>query len=181
MCTHICTIIAPYINSWLILHSTAYCYSSSRFSCQLELHHYQFLTSQFSSSNLLNSWVNGSSSSFLDAFMRLDHYKKQLLPGVLCINMDLQGSFGTKPMSPDESPPSILPPEGLTMQIDCLPPAADCGEIISSSSIRSLWQVYATEAPALSFGLTDSRSRKNTERNLNQISISVYSFVFRSF
>lgn len=138
MYTHICTIIAPSVTSWLILHSAAYFYSSCRFSCQLELHHCQFLTSQFSSSNLLNTWVNGSSSSVLDALMRLDHYKKQLLSGVLCINMDLQGSFRTKPMSPDESPQSILPPEGLTMRIDCLPPAADCGEIISSSSIRSL-------------------------------------------
>lgn len=115
-----------------------------RFSCQLELHHYQTLTSQFSSTNLFPTWVNGSSSSVLDAFMRLDQYKRQLLSGGLCINMDLQGSFGTKPMSPDEGPPSILSPEGLTMQTGCLPPAPDCGEI-SSSSIRSFWQVYAAD------------------------------------
>lgn len=178
---YVCTIKAPYSNSWLVLHSAAYCFSSCRFSCQMELHHYQFLTSQFSSSNLLNTWANGSSSSVLDAFMRLDNYKKQLLSGVLCINMDVQGSFRTKPVSPDESPPSILPPEGLTMQIDGLPPAVDCGEIISSSSVKSLWQVYAAEAAALSFKFTDSRSRKNTERNLNQISVSVYCLVFRSF
>lgn len=108
---------------------------SARFSWQLELHHYQSLPSQLSSSNLLPSWVNGSSSSVLDAFMRLDQYKRQLLSGVLCINMDLQGSFNTEPMSPDKSPPSILSSEGLTMDRGCLyiPPAVDSGETSSSS------------------------------------------------
>uniref|UniRef100_A0A3Q3VRV0 Patatin-like phospholipase domain-containing protein 2 n=1 Tax=Mola mola TaxID=94237 RepID=A0A3Q3VRV0_MOLML len=63
---------------------------SARFSCHLELCHYQFLTSQMSTSNLFPTWVNGSSSSVLDAFTRLDQYKRQLLSGVLCINMDLR-------------------------------------------------------------------------------------------
>lgn len=116
------------------LHAAnAYC----RFSCHLELCHYQFLTSQMSTSNLFPTWVNGSSSSVLDAFTRLDQYKRQLLSGVLCINMDLQGSFRTNPVSPDESPPSGL---------GCLPHAADGGEAISSGSIRSVWQVSAAEA-----------------------------------
>ncbi|CAG08778.1 unnamed protein product, partial [Tetraodon nigroviridis] len=61
---------------------------SARFSCQLELHHYRPFTSHISSTNLFPSWVNGSSSSILDAFMRLDQYKRQLLSGALCINMD---------------------------------------------------------------------------------------------
>ncbi|TMS05781.1 Patatin-like phospholipase domain-containing protein 2 [Larimichthys crocea] len=86
-----------------------------RFFCQLELHHYQSLPSQISSTSLFPTWVNESSSSVLDVFMRLDQYKRQLLSGVLCINMDLQGSFETKPISPDESPPCIISPEGLSM------------------------------------------------------------------
>ncbi|XP_041794798.1 patatin-like phospholipase domain-containing protein 2 [Chelmon rostratus] len=107
---------------------------SARFSCQLELHHYQSLPSQFSSTSLFPTWVNGSSSSVLDVFTRLDQYKRQLLSGVLCINMDLQGSFKTKPMSPNESPPSMLSPEGLIMHRGLnIPPAADSGETISSS------------------------------------------------
>lgn len=108
---------------------------SAKISCQLELHHYQSLPSQISSTSLFPTWINGSSSSVLDVFMRLDQYKRQLMSGVLCINMDLQGSFETEPMSPDKSPPSVLSPEGLTMHGGCLniPPAADSGETISSS------------------------------------------------
>ncbi|KAM7414702.1 hypothetical protein PAMA_019491 [Pampus argenteus] len=108
---------------------------SARFSCQLELYHYQSLSSQLSSTSLLPTWVNGSSSSVLDVFMRLDQYKRQLLSGVLCINMDLQGSFKTRLMSRGKSPPSILSTEGLTMHTDCLniPPAVDSAEAISSS------------------------------------------------
>ncbi|XP_044050444.1 patatin-like phospholipase domain-containing protein 2 [Siniperca chuatsi] len=107
---------------------------SARFSCQLELQHYESLQSQISSTILIPTWVNGSSSSVLDVFMRLDQYKRQLLSGVLCINMDLQGSFKAEPMSPDKSPPSISP-EGLTMHRGCLniAPAVDSGEDISSS------------------------------------------------
>ncbi|XP_068579244.1 patatin-like phospholipase domain-containing protein 2 [Cebidichthys violaceus] len=106
---------------------------SARFYWQLELHHYQSLPSQFSSTNLFPNWVNESSSSVLDVFMRLEQYKRQLLSGVLCINMDLQGSFKTGPMSPDKSPPSALSPEGLTMVVVDIPPAVDSGETISSS------------------------------------------------
>ncbi|XP_069019588.1 patatin-like phospholipase domain-containing protein 2 [Embiotoca jacksoni] len=87
---------------------------SARLFCQLELHHYQSLPSKFSSTNLFPMWVNGSSTSVQDIFIRLDQYKKQLLSGVLCINMDLQGSFKTGLMSPDSSP-SRLPQQGLTM------------------------------------------------------------------
>ncbi|KAM4619388.1 patatin-like phospholipase domain-containing protein 2 [Polymixia lowei] len=93
---------------------------SARFSCQLELHHYQSLPSQLSSANLFPTWVNGGSSSVLDVIMRLDQYQRQLLPGVLCINMDLRGSFKTGPPTPEEGPPSVLSQEGLTMQTHCL-------------------------------------------------------------
>ncbi|KAK5927915.1 hypothetical protein CgunFtcFv8_013023 [Champsocephalus gunnari] len=106
---------------------------STRLSWQMELHHYQSLPSQFSSTSLFPSWVNGSSSSVLDVFMRLNQYKKQLLSGVLCINMDLQGSF--KAGAADQSPPPTLSAEGLTMDRCCLEiiPAADSEETISSS------------------------------------------------
>ncbi|XP_070686967.1 patatin-like phospholipase domain-containing protein 2 [Pempheris klunzingeri] len=104
---------------------------SARFSCELELHHHQNLPSQISYTNLFPTWVNGSSSSVLDAFMRLDQYKRQLLSGVLCINMDLQGSFKTSQMTPDKSPPSVLSTEGLTVHRDCL--TIDSAEAISSS------------------------------------------------
>ncbi|KAF1386798.1 hypothetical protein PFLUV_G00098620 [Perca fluviatilis] len=98
---------------------------SARFSWQLELHHYQSLPSQISSTSLFPSWVNGSSSSVLDIFMRLNQYKRQLLSGVLCINMDVQGSFKSGSMSPDKSPPSIHSPEGLTMVVVDILPAAN--------------------------------------------------------
>ncbi|XP_036963025.1 patatin-like phospholipase domain-containing protein 2 [Acanthopagrus latus] len=106
---------------------------SARFSCQLELHHYRSLPSQISSTSLFPTWVNESSSSVLDVFTRLDQYKRQLLSGVLCINMDLQGSFKTKPMSPDKSPPSNLYQEGLTMHRGCLDIAPVSDSTISSS------------------------------------------------
>lgn len=107
------------------------CSCTRRFSCQLELHHYQSLTSHISSANLFPTWVNGSSSSILDAFTRLDQYKNQLLSGALCINMDLQGSFRTDSLLLPTPPPSILSSGGLIMQSSC--PPADCGEASSCS------------------------------------------------
>ncbi|XP_034540677.1 LOW QUALITY PROTEIN: patatin-like phospholipase domain-containing protein 2 [Notolabrus celidotus] len=95
---------------------------SARFSWQLELHHHhQSLQSQMSSSSLFPS------SSVLDVFMRLHQYKNQLLSGVLCINMDLQGSFQTGQMSAETAPPSILSQEGLTLHRSYVnvPPAAN--------------------------------------------------------
>ncbi|XP_041651467.1 patatin-like phospholipase domain-containing protein 2 [Cheilinus undulatus] len=94
---------------------------SARFSWQLELHHYQSLQSQISSTSLFPS------SSVLDVLMRLDHYKRQLLSGVLCINMDLQGSFSAGKMSTETVPPSILSQEGLSLHGGYLSisPAAD--------------------------------------------------------
>uniref|UniRef100_A0A3Q0R883 triacylglycerol lipase n=1 Tax=Amphilophus citrinellus TaxID=61819 RepID=A0A3Q0R883_AMPCI len=95
---------------------------SARLFCQLELHHYKSIPSHFSSPNLLPTWVNGSSSSVKDVFVRLENYKRQLLSDVLCINMDVQGSFKTGVMSRDNSPPSDLSSdlssEGLTMHTD---------------------------------------------------------------
>ncbi|KAK2842362.1 hypothetical protein Q5P01_012562 [Channa striata] len=109
---------------------------STRFSCQLELHRYQSLPAHLSSTRLFPTWINRSSSSFQDAFNRLDHYKSQLLSGVLCINnMDLQGSFETGPMSTDKRSSSFTSTDGLIMR-DCfeIPPVADSGDIINGSS-----------------------------------------------
>ncbi|XP_040017704.2 patatin-like phospholipase domain-containing protein 2 [Gasterosteus aculeatus] len=106
---------------------------SARFYCQLELHHYQSLPSRISSTSLFPNWVNESGLSVMDVFMRLDQFKRQLLSGELCINMDLQGSFNSGLMSPDKSPPSTLSPEGLTMVVVDIPPAVDSGETISIS------------------------------------------------
>ncbi|XP_026220737.1 patatin-like phospholipase domain-containing protein 2 [Anabas testudineus] len=104
---------------------------SARFSCQLELHHTQSLPSRFSSTNLFPTWVNRSSSSLQDVFRHLDKYKRQLMSGVLCINMDLQGSFETGPMSTNKRCPSITCTDGLIMH-DC-PEIAPAADAISSS------------------------------------------------
>lgn len=78
---------------------------SARFSCELELYHHpqSFPRQMGSSSGLFPTWMNDSGYSVMDAFMRLDHYKRQLLSGVLRINMDLQGSFKTGPMLPQKT------------------------------------------------------------------------------
>ncbi|KAM4573342.1 patatin-like phospholipase domain-containing protein 2 [Odontesthes bonariensis] len=76
---------------------------SARLFCKVELHNYQSLPSSSSSTSLFPTWVNSSSSSFQDVIVRLDQYKRQLLSGVLCINMDLQGSFKTGYSSADNS------------------------------------------------------------------------------
>ncbi|KAJ3596540.1 hypothetical protein NHX12_002945 [Muraenolepis orangiensis] len=77
-------------------------------SCQLVLHHYQSLPSQISSASLLPSCA-----SVLNIIMRLNEYQKQLLPGVLCIDMDLRGSYKAEASAPEGSPPSILPQGGF--------------------------------------------------------------------
>ena len=83
-----------------------------RISCQLELHHYQSLPSQFSSAGLLPSCP-----SVLNVIMLLNQYQRQLLPGVLCINMDLQGSFKAGVPPAEGSKASVLPLGGaLTLQ-----------------------------------------------------------------
>lgn len=89
---------------------------SARFSCQLELYHHQSIPGQLGTTSLLPSWVNDSSSSVLDAFLRLDQYKRQLLSGVLRINMDLQGSFKTGPLLPERTLSSILLSEVLSIR-----------------------------------------------------------------
>uniref|UniRef100_A0A665UBE8 triacylglycerol lipase n=1 Tax=Echeneis naucrates TaxID=173247 RepID=A0A665UBE8_ECHNA len=76
---------------------------SARFSYQLELHHYQSLPYQLSSTNLFPSWVKERSSSVQDIFSRLNQYKRHLMSGILCINMDLQGSFETGQMPQNNS------------------------------------------------------------------------------
>lgn len=99
---------------------------SARLFCQLELHHQRSLRSQFSSSNLLPAWMNESSSS---VFTRLDHYKKLLLSGGLCINMDLQGSFGTAVMSPDKRSPPHLSHSGFVN----IPLSSNSRDVINGS------------------------------------------------
>ncbi|XP_043980919.1 patatin-like phospholipase domain-containing protein 2 isoform X1 [Gambusia affinis] len=73
---------------------------SARLFCHLELHHYRSLPSKPSSSNLFPAWMNSSGSSMHDVF---DRYKNLLLSGVLCIDMDLQGSFKTGQIPPEAS------------------------------------------------------------------------------
>ena len=83
-----------------------------RFSCQLELHHYQSLPTQFSSASLLPSCP-----SVLNVIIRLNQYQRQLLPGVLCINMDLQGSFKAGVPPAEGSKASVIPLGGaLTLK-----------------------------------------------------------------
>ncbi|XP_024138487.1 patatin-like phospholipase domain-containing protein 2 [Oryzias melastigma] len=82
---------------------------SARLFCHLELHHYRSLPSKSSSTSLFPTWVNESSPSVQDVFVRLEQYKKQLLSGVFCINMDLQGSFKTGALSPDNTTKKDFP------------------------------------------------------------------------
>ncbi|XP_026168052.1 patatin-like phospholipase domain-containing protein 2 [Mastacembelus armatus] len=109
---------------------------SASFCCQLELRHYQSLPSHLSSTNLFPTWVNSRSSSVQDIFRRLDQYKRQLLSGVLCINMDMQGAFETGTMSRNKRSSSVMSTDGLTMRIDCLniPPPSDSEDAINISS-----------------------------------------------
>ncbi|RVE71766.1 hypothetical protein OJAV_G00054950 [Oryzias javanicus] len=82
---------------------------SARLFCHLELHHYRSLPSKSSSTSLFPTWVNESSPSVQDVFVRLEQYKKQLLSGVFCINMDLQGSFKTGALSPNNATKKDFP------------------------------------------------------------------------
>ncbi|XP_037109506.1 patatin-like phospholipase domain-containing protein 2 [Syngnathus acus] len=86
---------------------------SARFSCQLELHHYQSLPSHIRSTGLYATWVGSGTLSVQEIFTRLDQYKRQLLSGTFCVNMDLEGTFQTGPMSVDKSSASFLPVEGF--------------------------------------------------------------------
>ncbi|XP_061891572.1 LOW QUALITY PROTEIN: patatin-like phospholipase domain-containing protein 2 [Entelurus aequoreus] len=99
----------------------------ARFSCQLELYHYQSLPSQFCSTSLLATWMGSGSLSVQDIFTRLDQYKRQLLSGAFCINMDLKGSFKAGPMLTDDSSALFLPAESFPLHKDGLnvPSAAD--------------------------------------------------------
>lgn len=74
---------------------------SARFSWELQLYDQSLV--QTGSSSLLPTWVNEGSFPKLDAFKRLDVYKRQLLSGVLKINMNLQGSFKTDPLLPQKT------------------------------------------------------------------------------
>lgn len=84
-----------------------------RFSCQLELHHYQSLPFQIRSTGLYATWVGSGTLSVQEIFTRLDQYKRQLLSGTFCVNMDLEGTFQTGSMSVDKSSASFLPAEGF--------------------------------------------------------------------
>uniref|UniRef100_A0A8C9RNT8 triacylglycerol lipase n=1 Tax=Scleropages formosus TaxID=113540 RepID=A0A8C9RNT8_SCLFO len=70
---------------------------SERLSFQLELRRSQSLPSQSGPTSLLPSWVSGGSSTVLDLILRLDQYQRQMLPGIFCVNLDLQGSLYTQP------------------------------------------------------------------------------------
>ncbi|XP_047203225.1 patatin-like phospholipase domain-containing protein 2 [Girardinichthys multiradiatus] len=86
-----------------ILHQASRNFSqhvSARLFCHLELHHYRSLPSRASSTSLFPTWMNSSGSTVQDLF---DWYKNRLMSGVLCIDMDLQGSFQTGVMPPDKS------------------------------------------------------------------------------
>ncbi|XP_077596992.1 patatin-like phospholipase domain-containing protein 2 [Stigmatopora nigra] len=91
---------------------------SARFSCQLELHHYQSLPSQIRSTSLYATWVGSSTLSVQDIFTRLDQYKKQLLSGSFSVNMDLKGSFNTEQVSVDKSTASFHPVESFPTDTD---------------------------------------------------------------
>ncbi|XP_041853826.1 patatin-like phospholipase domain-containing protein 2 [Melanotaenia boesemani] len=112
---------------------------SARLFCQLELHNYQYLPSRSSSTSLFPTWVNESSPSVQDVFVRLDHYKKQLLSGVLCINMDLRGSFKTGGMSPDKSHPSSLSQQDFTLHRGFLDSGRDGNANKTLSRSKSFW------------------------------------------
>ncbi|XP_066556451.1 patatin-like phospholipase domain-containing protein 2 [Amia ocellicauda] len=71
---------------------------SARLSYQWELRRTR---SAPTGSSLLPGWVGGS-GSVLDLMMKLDQYQRQLLPGVLCINLDLQASLYTQPLTPEQ-------------------------------------------------------------------------------
>ncbi|XP_077425135.1 patatin-like phospholipase domain-containing protein 2 [Vanacampus margaritifer] len=86
---------------------------SARFSCQLELYHYQSLPSQIRSTSLYATWVGSSTLSVQDIFTRLDQYKRQLLSGSICVNMDLKGSFKAGSVTVDKNSASFLPAEGF--------------------------------------------------------------------
>lgn len=91
---------------------------SARFSDQLELKHAQSAPATFSAANLLPGWVYGGSSSVLDAFQRVDQYQRQLLPNLFCLNLNLRGSFCTRPSQSTATTPSPIheeTDEGLIM------------------------------------------------------------------
>ncbi|CAG5957916.1 patatin-like phospholipase domain-containing protein 2 isoform 1-T2 [Menidia menidia] len=112
---------------------------SARLFCKVELHNYQSLPSRASSTSLFPNWVNGSGSKVQDVIVRLDQYKKQLLSGVLCINMDLQGSFKTGCASPDNSRMSSLPQQDFNVPKGFLtdPRAGKSGQTLTRS--KSFW------------------------------------------
>ncbi|KAJ8271529.1 hypothetical protein COCON_G00103880 [Conger conger] len=78
---------------------------SARLSYQLELRRSQSLPARPSP-----SWMSGSSSSMLDLILRLDQYQRQLLPGLLSVNLDLRASIFT------QSSLAEMPEEGLVMR-----------------------------------------------------------------
>ncbi|KAJ8412883.1 hypothetical protein AAFF_G00104650 [Aldrovandia affinis] len=72
---------------------------SARLSYQLELRHTQCLPAWPGPASLLPNWVSGGSSTVLDFIVRLDQYQRQLLPGMLCFNLDLCASISTRSSS----------------------------------------------------------------------------------
>ncbi|KAG9352355.1 hypothetical protein JZ751_020768 [Albula glossodonta] len=99
---------------------------SARLSYQLELRRTQSLPARPTPASLLPSWISDGGSSVLDLFLRLDHYQRQFLPGILCVNLDLRASISTQ-SSESGSGVSLdeLAEEGLVMRpLDPTPPTA---------------------------------------------------------
>ncbi|XP_017261050.1 patatin-like phospholipase domain-containing protein 2 [Kryptolebias marmoratus] len=112
---------------------------SARLFCQLELYHYRSLPYRSSSTGLFPTWMNGSSSSVQDVFVRLDQYKRQLLSGVLCINMDLRGSFKTGVTLPDARRPFGFFQQDFAERNDCFNVPRDGRPAKSLSRSKSFW------------------------------------------
>ncbi|KAJ8340244.1 hypothetical protein SKAU_G00348770 [Synaphobranchus kaupii] len=91
---------------------------SARLSYQLELRRTQSLPARPGPVSLLPSWMSAGSSSVLDLILRLDQYQRQVLPGLLCVNLDLRASIITQSSAAGRGGLSLaeVPEEGLVMR-----------------------------------------------------------------
>lgn len=99
---------------------------SARLSYQLQLRRTQSLPARPSPASLLPGWMSGGSSSMLDLILRLDQYQRQLLPGLMCVNLDLRASILSQSSAEGES---SLVEEGLVMR-----PVGSAPSLASASS-----------------------------------------------
>lgn len=94
---------------------------SARLSYQVELRRTQSLPARSGPGprpvSILPGWMSGGSSSMLDLILRLDQYQRQLLPGLLCVNLDLRASIFTQTSAEGGlGPLAEEPEEGLVMR-----------------------------------------------------------------